>query len=420
MCVATAVGLAFQLSSLVGRWDLTVVDRDERYPSWIEVVDQAGSLTGRVQGRFGHATALSRIEITGQRFRLTWPDEGDPAAVDTQFDGDVTGNQISGTMREPSGRLASFSGRRAPALTRIRSPRFGPAVDLLRAGLANWRTRDASHGWKVQAGELVNAPPSSDLISRQTFGDFRLHVEVNVPAGGNSGIYLRGRYEVQVQDDHGRSPDSRRMGGIYGQVTPGAQGARPAGEWQAFDITLIGRRVTVVLNGTTMIDDVEIPGITGGAIDSDEGAPGPLMLQGDHSGIRYRNIRIAPALEATAAERELLDAELGRFDAQVRRDTAALRNFFGDDLVYIHSNALVESKEHFIESVATGRIQYDSLVPIRVGHRIEGLSAIGTGRVRVQARLNGVLARLELLFTTVHVRRQGRWRLVQWQSTRVP
>jgi hypothetical protein len=132
-------------------------------------------------------------------------------------------------------------------------------------------------------------------VTVASFDDFRLHVEVQVPPGGNSGIYLRGRYEVQVADSYGKEPSSRGMGGIYGQVTPMSLPARPAGEWQTLDITLVGRRVSVVLNGTTIMDQAEIPGITGGALDSDESAPGPIMLQGDHSGVRYRNIRIVPA-----------------------------------------------------------------------------------------------------------------------------
>jgi hypothetical protein len=134
-----------------------------------------------------------------------------------------------------------------------------------------------------------------DLVSKRTFTDFKLHIEVNVPPQGNSGIYLRGRHEVQVQDDYGKAPCDRCMGGIYGQVRPTANAAKPAGEWQSYDITFVGRHVTVVLNGVTIIDNREIPGITGGALDSNEGEPGPIMLQGDHTGVKYRNIRITPA-----------------------------------------------------------------------------------------------------------------------------
>jgi hypothetical protein len=141
----------------------------------------------------------------------------------------------------------------------------------------------------------VNEESGSDLVTEAKFQNFQLHVEVNVPEGGNSGIYLRGRYEVQVLDDFVKEPLSRQMGAIYGQVTPVENAALPAGEWQAFDITLLGRFVTVVLNGTTILDHQEIPGITGGALDSNEAEPGPIFLQGDHGRILYRNLVLTPA-----------------------------------------------------------------------------------------------------------------------------
>ncbi|MDH5344763.1 MAG: DUF1080 domain-containing protein, partial [Gammaproteobacteria bacterium] len=112
--------------------------------------------------------------------------------------------------------------------------------------------------------------------------------------GSNSGIYLRGRYEVQIQDDRGKALDPLRIGGIYGFIAPSANAAKAAGEWQTYDIRLVGRRVTVSLNGEEILRDREIPGITGGALDSDEASPGPLMLQGDHGPIEYRNIIITP------------------------------------------------------------------------------------------------------------------------------
>lgn len=412
------VGLALQAAVLPGRWDLSVEQAGERYPSWIEIVENRGSLAGRFQGRCCHATPLSRIELHGNNFRLLWPAEDDTGGPATVIEGTFGGDVLTGTIATPNEPMARFIGRRAPVLDRTFPPRFGPAIDLLAGGLAGWTARETKNGWRVTGGVLSNAPPSSDLITRRRFGDFRLRIEVKVPPGGNSGIYLRGRYEVQVQDDHGKPPHSRRMGGIYGQVTPTVQPARPAGAWQAFEITLVGRRVTVVLNGVTMVDNAEIPGITGGAIDSDEASPGPLMLQGDHTGVQYRRILIEPAV-ATPNE-ELARVERTRFTAQVERDTAALRNVLGEDLVYIHSNGLIEGKAHFIESVVTGRIAYDSVVPLEMEHRVDGATAIGNGRVRVQVRLAGQLARAELLFSTVHIRRQGRWRLVNWQSTRVP
>jgi hypothetical protein len=127
---------------------------------------------------------------------------------------------------------------------------------------------------------------------------------------------------------------------------------------------------------------------------------------------------LAPAQADPRAE--VRRTELARFAAQVSGDTAALRRLLGDDLVYVHSNALVESKDHFIESVATRRIGYDSVVPLELTHRVFGTTAVGNGKVRVQVQMGGQTIRADLLFTTVHVRRAGRWQLVAWQSTRVP
>ena len=289
--------LPAQPPAVVGRWDLTVVGPRGPYPSWFEISRAGDTLAGRFQGQFGHATPIASIVVDGRHFRFVWPNQDNPKAPATVIEGRVIGvDRIAGAMVPVSGPREGFRGVRAPALARPAPLTWGPAVDLLAAGLAGWRVRDGKpSGWKMVDGVLTNEGPSADLISTRRFGDFRLHLEVNLPVNGNSGIYLRGRYEVQVLDGYPDSPGSRRMGGVYGQVTPTSFPTRPAGEWQTFDITMVGRRVTVVLNGVTTIDNVEIPGITGGALDSEEGAPGPVMLQGDHTAIQYRNIRIESA-----------------------------------------------------------------------------------------------------------------------------
>jgi hypothetical protein len=86
------------------------------------------------------------------------------------------------------------------------------------------------------------------------------------------------------------------MGAIYGFLAPVPEQPRRPGTWQTFDITFVGRFVTIVQNGTAIISNQEIPGITGGALDSEEGLPGPIYLQGDHGGIAYRNIILTPAI----------------------------------------------------------------------------------------------------------------------------
>jgi hypothetical protein len=142
---------------------------------------------------------------------------------------------------------------------------------------------------------LTNTASGANLMTTARFGDFKLHLEFRYPKGGNSGVYLRGRHEVQIEDNAEQEwPATVHVGGVYGFISPNENAAAGPGQWNTYDITLIGRRVTVVLNGKTIIGDQVIPGITGGAIDSDEGAPGPILLQGDHTAVEFRNIRITP------------------------------------------------------------------------------------------------------------------------------
>jgi hypothetical protein len=162
--------------------------------------------------------------------------------------------------------------------------------------LKGWRFDDPKKaGWRVENGTLVNAEPGANIITTGSYRDFKLHVEVNCPKDANSGIYLRGRYEVQVEDDSLAEPPTHHMGAVYGFIAPEPEQPRRPGEWQTFDITLLGRYVTVAQNGHTIIDNQEIPGITGGALDSREGDPGPIYLQGDHGPVAYRNLRMVEA-----------------------------------------------------------------------------------------------------------------------------
>ena len=285
--------------ALLGRWDLTIDAAGGAYPSWLEVrLRTETELMGRFVGRVGSARYASDIDYADGRVTLRVPVQYENDIDALRFEGVVRGDRIEGTTLAADGAAVKFTATRAPALAGDSRPRWRAAIPLTNGrDLAGWSQRSAEHAgcWTVQGGVLSAAPPCVDLVTDVAYRDFRLHAEFRIPAGSNSGIYLRGRYEVQIQDTAGTALDSLRMGGIYGFIAPSADAARAAGTWQTLDVELVGRRVTVVLNGTTIVDGQEIPGITGGALDSDEAAPGPIMFQGDHGAIELRNLTIAPA-----------------------------------------------------------------------------------------------------------------------------
>jgi len=166
--------------------------------------------------------------------------------------------------------------------------------------------KGAVSGWKVVDGVMVNNPEQKrgeahihygNLRTTATFEDFNLKLEVNVPAGSNSGVYLRGIYEVQVMDSYGKELDPHNMGALYSRITPSEAAEKPAGEWQSMDITLYKRHLTVILNGKTVIDNQPVKGVTGGALTSDQFVPGPILLQGDHGKVSYRNLVLTPVVK---------------------------------------------------------------------------------------------------------------------------
>ena len=285
--------------AILGRWDLTVQGDNERYPSWLEVMlRKETELMGRFVGRFGSNRHVSEITYRSGQLLVRIPVQYEENKADLVFEGRLVGDRLEGTTQGEDGRTLKWTGVRAPALQREMPVTWGRSIDLFDGSdLSGWKLRDEKHGrcWGVVDGAMTNTPPCVDLITERTFADFKLHVEFNIVTKSNSGVYLRGRYEVQIQDDAGKATDSLRMGGIYGFLRPSVNASGPPGQWQSYDITLVGRRVTVILNGRTIIDNAEIPGITGGALDSNEGAPGPLMLQGDHGKLSFRKVLITPA-----------------------------------------------------------------------------------------------------------------------------
>ncbi|MCU1271949.1 MAG: hypothetical protein JWN74_3243 [Acidobacteriaceae bacterium] len=285
----------------LGRWDLTLKAPDREYPSWIEIRQENGELKAQMVSRWGHARPLPEITVTTGHLRFVSPKADEDRKDDMVFEGALTGKTLSGTTTGPDGTPWQWSGRRAPALKRVSDPKWGKPISLFNGkDLAGWRpdTPNFHPDWKVAEGTLISPGHGPELINNSKFEDFKLHVEFKCDEKSNSGIYLRGRYELQVETNSAEEPPSHHTGGVYGFIAPSPELPRKAGEWQTFDITLVGRMITVVQNGQTIIDHQEIPGITGGALDSHEELPGPIYLQGSEDGhVAFRNIVITPAVK---------------------------------------------------------------------------------------------------------------------------
>jgi hypothetical protein len=285
---------------ILGRWDVTVQGADGvNYPSWFEIQHRKETeIMARFVGRFGSMRHATSAEYKDRQLTIKIPKQYEVGPDVLVFTGKLNGDKLSGTVEDETGKTLNWTAVKAPEVRRTTKPTWGKPIELFNGkDLTGWKLRNNSRGncWSVENGLLTNKTPCVDLISEQQFADFKLHVEFQIVPKGNSGVYLRGRYEVQIQDDLGKALDTLRMGGVYGFLKPSVAAMKKAGEWQVYDITLIGRRVTVVLNGQTVIENEEIPGITGGALDSNEGEPGPIMLQGDHTKVLFRKVTITPA-----------------------------------------------------------------------------------------------------------------------------
>ncbi len=298
---AQAVSSSGQSSSIkpfLGRWDLTVKTPTQERPSWIELSERGGGVEGLMTGFWAHATPTGKVQIKDGEIEFTAPtdvgfDEG------TLFKGRLAAGRLAGTATSPKGVSWAWTGQRAPALEAKSAPQWGKPIPLFDGkDLTGWKFADPGHGgiWSVQDGTLVKNGEGSKLISTSKFRDFKLHVEFNPGPQANSGVFLRGRYEVQIETSSTPEAPNRSMGAVYGFLTPEPPVPRTADVWHTYDITLVGRTVTVVHNGETVIDGKEIPGITGGALDSHEGLSGPIYLQGTEVGrVAFRNIVITLA-----------------------------------------------------------------------------------------------------------------------------
>ena len=290
----------------LGRWDITATpETGDPYPQWMELTQTGGKIEGRVQPRGGAWRPIVGAHVESGKLTIdVFAAAGHRPAINWELTS-VSGDSLEGVEMRGDAAGPKLAAVRAPALDRAMPKSWSkPKAIFDGKDLKGWEPigKVGNSKWVARDGELVNdnpeipgkrGPGSANIKTTAKFQDFKLHIEVDCPDGGNSGIYLRGRYELQVGTEGGRLP-SHEMGAIYSYYPPPSGSELGLGKWTAFDVTLVGRHVTVLRDGKMYHDDVEIPGPTGGALDSHEAEPGPIYLQGDHHGvIRFRNITIS-------------------------------------------------------------------------------------------------------------------------------
>ncbi|MGC1515769.1 MAG: DUF1080 domain-containing protein [Maribacter sp.] len=296
LTAGTTLGLSAQQSDpLEGTWNLTIMQEGKELPSWLEIGHSGrNTLIGRFTYAFGSARPIAEVKKYGELFYFAIPPQWEPGAANMEFEGAMVGENLEGTMVYTDGKTYDWTAVKSPVLEYYPAQKMGKTNALFNGkDLEGWII-DPKNQWKVVDGILTSAVSGVNLVSKEKFKDFKLHAEFRIPEESNSGLYLRGRYEVQIADNIGLEPSSLYFGGIYGLLAPNENVALKAGEWQRYDITLIGRRVTIVANGKTIIADQNIDGMTGGALDNKEAEAGPIMIQGDHGPVEFRKLEITP------------------------------------------------------------------------------------------------------------------------------
>lgn len=323
---ALYAGCAFAQDSFAGRWALESVDSARRV-YWLEVTSSApvaGEFFGVTGGRLER---LRDASIDGGRLRFR-VERGPDAAAARKMEGSADlrlgGETLAGTITS-GGREVPVRGWRSPVIADHDDGTWieGASASWIDSHFSRWRAYpDREKEWQAGDGVLSNLSGKARLlVSRADLWNFRVKLEYRLPKGGNAGIGLRHHYELQLADDFGQPPDVHGNASLYSQIAPSVNASKPAGEWQAMEITLIGRDLTVVLNGKRVIDRARIRGLTGLALDPDETKPGPLSLQGDHGKVEYRNLTVSEMVKRPG--KVLLESDLTRRKPADRRITVS-------------------------------------------------------------------------------------------------
>jgi hypothetical protein len=312
------------ISEFLGQW---TIDVDGGGVAWLEVRQEEKYLDGDLLWIGGSVLPVSNVFLANDQLMVTLTsnvirkrdDKDNPVRTQVStswLEIKRDGEKIMGVRLTPrrSGigvDTTLFTGTLLPAVPAapdLAAVKFGEPVSLFNGkDLSGWKliNENQKSGFKVVDGIMVNDPVQPEggehisygnIRTEKEFGDFNLKLEVNVPQGSNSGVYLRGMYEIQVSDSYKRPLDPHNMGAVYSRIKPTVNAEKPAGQWQSLDITLCNRHATVILNGKKIIDNQPVYGPTGGAMKSDVFSQGPIYLQGDHGKVSYRNLVLTPIM----------------------------------------------------------------------------------------------------------------------------
>jgi len=294
-----------------GRWDINVEKEARGRVWWLEVT---GAGSKELKGRFvgasgGDMNDIPEIAIEGGVLRFTF-ERVYPLGQDKDrwkltrkgvYSARLRDGRLMGTFALDGNVIYQWSGFRAPEI-RDRDDatwKEGKPVELFNGkNLDGWNAMVTGQplGWTVEDGVAKNVAHANNLVSKEKFWNFVLRAEYKLGEKTNGGIGLRGRYEVQILEDFGQAQDSHSHGALYSRIKPAVNASLPVGEWNELEVRLVGRWVTVKLNGKTLIDKKEIEGLTAIAGNADESEPGPFIVQGDHGAVEFRRLTVIPLL----------------------------------------------------------------------------------------------------------------------------
>jgi hypothetical protein len=315
LCVLLSTTLisTTQAQELAGDWAL---DLDSGLPAWMSVTESEGRPLVYLRLYVGSAGPYKNVEESNGRLKFTL-NKNRKATTTTTVDVGMKAGKLDGMivrqLADGSSEREAFTGKKIPPMPTtapdLSKVRFGQPLALFNGkDLSGWKAHEPEkkNGWSVEDGVLKNTTPKTDfsatgayanLKTEAVFDDFWLHIEFLVEEQRNSGVYLRGMYEAQVVDRDSRMQGLQGVGAIFGMVEPSINAGKPGGDWQSYDITLVDRHVTVILNGEKVIDNQPVTGPTAGAVHTNPAEPGPIYLQGDHTNVSYRDIYLAPVLK---------------------------------------------------------------------------------------------------------------------------